>query len=53
MSFNNSPLETLATFSIVFASGVLFVLGLTRYIKNQEGRTTYLPGIASKASANF
>jgi len=32
MTFNNSPLETLAAFAIVFAAGVLSVLGMTRYI---------------------
>lgn len=33
MTFNNSPLETLAAFAIVFAAGVLSVLGMTRYIE--------------------
>ena len=32
MNLNNSPLETLVTFAIVFAAGVLSVLGMTRYI---------------------
>lgn len=32
MPVNTSPLETLAAFSIVFASGVLFVLGVTAYV---------------------
>lgn len=32
MNVNNSPLETLAAFAIVFAAGVLSVLGMTRYV---------------------
>lgn len=33
MISNNSPLESLAAFAIVFASGILFVLGLAGYIE--------------------
>ncbi|MES2242545.1 MAG: hypothetical protein V4639_06705 [Pseudomonadota bacterium] len=32
MVFNNSPLEFLAAFAIVFVAGALSVLGMTRYI---------------------
>lgn len=32
MNVNNSPLETLSAFAIVFAAGVLSVLGMNRYI---------------------
>jgi homoserine dehydrogenase len=32
MPINNSPLETLAAFAIVFVAGVLSVLCMTRYI---------------------
>lgn len=32
MNVNNSPLETLAAFALVFAAGVLSVLGMSRYI---------------------
>ena len=33
MPSNNSPLESLAAFAIVFAVGVLSILGLTTYIE--------------------
>lgn len=33
MIFNNSSLETLAAFAIVFAIGVLFTVGFGKYIE--------------------
>ncbi len=29
----NSPLETLVAFAIVFATGALYMLGMTRYLE--------------------
>ena len=42
MDFNNSPLEYLAAFAIVFAAGALSVLTLGKYVsmlKNDAGRS--------------
>lgn len=42
MAFNNSPLEHLAAFAIVFAAGVLSTLALGQYVqmlKNDSGRS--------------
>ena len=42
MRFNNSPLEYLTAFAIVFAAGVLSVLALGKYaetLKNEAGRS--------------
>jgi len=33
MAFNNSPLETLAAFVIVFVAGALSIVGMTWYIQ--------------------
>lgn len=33
MIFNNSPLEILAAFAIVFVTGVLSAVGLVKYIE--------------------
>lgn len=42
MGFNNSPLEYLTAFAIVFAAGVLTTLALGQYVrtlKNDSGRS--------------
>lgn len=42
MSFNNSPLEYLTAFVVVFAAGVLSTLALGKYVetlKNDVGRS--------------
>ena len=33
MSFNNSPLEILVAFAIVFVSGALSAIGLVKYVE--------------------
>jgi hypothetical protein len=43
MPSNNSPLESLAAFAIVFVAGVLSILGFTTYVEKikRDARRTH------------